>query len=157
MLSYLSILVIITDGTLISPVGVILATFYRKWLGGWIMPPKSQSLTRHWDSELGMLHPHPCATSWEGSGKIGLLGISLVVQWLRLHTSSVRGAGSIPGWGPRFHMPCGMAKKKKKPTTINPRLSQRHPSKAYPLCKVQHALGTWCAHTLSLTWTLSSW
>ena len=34
MLSYLLILVIITDGPLISPVGVILAALYRKRLGG---------------------------------------------------------------------------------------------------------------------------
>ncbi|TEA37608.1 hypothetical protein DBR06_SOUSAS5310035, partial [Sousa chinensis] len=30
---------------------------------------------------------------------------SLVVQWLRLHAPNAGGPGSIPGWGPRSHMP----------------------------------------------------
>ncbi|TEA28579.1 hypothetical protein DBR06_SOUSAS2010227, partial [Sousa chinensis] len=29
---------------------------------------------------------------------------SLVVQWVRLHTPSAGGPGSIPGWGTRSHM-----------------------------------------------------
>ena len=29
-------------------------------------------------------------------------GTSLEVQWLRLHTSNVGGAGSIPGWGTKI-------------------------------------------------------
>ena len=32
-------------------------------------------------------------------------GTSLVVQWLRLHTSNAEGPGSIPGKGTRSHMP----------------------------------------------------
>ena len=39
-------------------------------------------------------------------------GNSLVVQWLRLCTSTPEGAGSIPGWG--MEIPRGVAKKKKK-------------------------------------------
>ena len=31
--------------------------------------------------------------------------ISLVVQWLRLHTSSAGGLGSVTDQGTRFHMP----------------------------------------------------
>ncbi|TEA28725.1 hypothetical protein DBR06_SOUSAS16410001, partial [Sousa chinensis] len=30
---------------------------------------------------------------------------SLVVQWLRLHAPNTGGAGSIPGWGTRSHVP----------------------------------------------------
>ena len=33
------------------------------------------------------------------------MGISLVVQWLRLLTPNAGGPGSIPGQGTRFHMP----------------------------------------------------
>ena len=29
-------------------------------------------------------------------------GTSLVVQWLRLHTPSAGGVGSIPGWGTKM-------------------------------------------------------
>ena len=35
------------------------------------------------------------------------------VQWLRIQASTARVIGSIPGWGTK--MPCGAAKKKKKP------------------------------------------
>ena len=31
--------------------------------------------------------------------------MSLVVQWLRLHTPNTGDLGSIPGQGARFHMP----------------------------------------------------
>ena len=40
-----------------------------------------------------------------------ITGISLVVQWSRLCTSTAEGTGSIAGWEPRSHMPLGMAKK----------------------------------------------
>ena len=43
--------------------------------------------------------------------------ISLVAQWLRLHTSNAGGQGSVPDQGTRFHMPQlrpGIVKKKKK-------------------------------------------
>ena len=33
-----------------------------------------------------------------------MMGMSLVVQWLRCHTPSAGGPGSIPGQGSRFHM-----------------------------------------------------
>ena len=41
---------------------------------------------------------------------------SLVVQWLRLHVSTVGGSGSIPDWGTKIsHVtPLGQKKKKKK-------------------------------------------
>ena len=35
---------------------------------------------------------------------VGMMGMSLVVQWLRCHTPSAGGPGSIPGQGSRFHM-----------------------------------------------------
>ena len=44
------------------------------------------------------------------------LGTSLVVQWLRLHTSLVRGVGLSPGWGTKI--PHAMAKKIKRKTKI---------------------------------------
>ena len=37
-------------------------------------------------------------------GKIFPSGISLVVQWLRLHVPNVDGLGSVSGWGTRCHM-----------------------------------------------------
>ena len=39
-----------------------------------------------------------------------ITGISLVVQWSILCTSTAEGTGSIAGWEPRSHMPLGMAK-----------------------------------------------
>ena len=33
------------------------------------------------------------------------LGMSLVVQWLKLWAPNARGPGSIPGWGTSSHMP----------------------------------------------------
>ena len=33
-----------------------------------------------------------------------LIGIPLVVHWLRLHASNAGGPGSIPGWGTRSHI-----------------------------------------------------
>ena len=36
--------------------------------------------------------------------KNDLLGTSLVVQWLKLHTYNAGGPGSIPGQGIRLHM-----------------------------------------------------
>ena len=48
----------------------------------------------------------------------GTTGGFLVVQWLRLHTPSVGGLGSIPGQGTTSHMPqlrsCTAKKKKKE-------------------------------------------
>ena len=42
------------------------------------------------------------------------LGTSLAVQWIRLHTSTARGMGLIPGWGTRSYMLWGTVKKKKR-------------------------------------------
>ena len=42
-----------------------------------------------------------------------IVGTSLVVQWLRLCTSTAGGAGSTPGWGTKILMLCGAAKKLK--------------------------------------------
>ena len=43
-----------------------------------------------------------------------LVGTSLVVQWLRLHTPNTGGLGSIPGQGTRSRMPwhCNQEKEK---------------------------------------------
>ena len=41
-------------------------------------------------------------------------GISLVVQWLRLRTSTVGGAALIPGWGTRFSHTSRRSQKKEK-------------------------------------------
>ena len=41
-------------------------------------------------------------TGFGGIERVGLLGTSLVVQWLRLHVSKPGGYGSIPGWGTDF-------------------------------------------------------
>ena len=42
-------------------------------------------------------------------------GTSLVVQWLRLHTSNAEGVGSIPGWGTKIPHATQWGQKKKKP------------------------------------------
>ena len=42
------------------------------------------------------------------------IGTSLVVQWLRLHTSTAGGVGSIPGWGTKIPHAMGRSQKKKK-------------------------------------------
>ena len=44
----------------------------------------------------------------------GLIGTSLVVQWLRLHTYNARIVGSIPDQELRSHMPCSTVQGKKK-------------------------------------------
>ena len=44
--------------------------------------------------------------------KISKSGVFLVVQWLRLHASTSRAMGLIPGWGTKI--PYTVAKKKKK-------------------------------------------
>ena len=43
-----------------------------------------------------------------------ILGASLTVQWLRLHTSTAGGTGSIPGWGMKIPHAAQPKKKKKK-------------------------------------------
>ena len=46
-----------------------------------------------------------------------IIKMSLVVQWLRVHASTVGGMVLFPGWGAKIlqgHMPCDEAKKKKK-------------------------------------------
>ena len=46
-------------------------------------------------------------------GQLGFEMTSLVVQWLRLHAYTSRGAGSIPGWGTK-NSTCHTAKRKRK-------------------------------------------
>ena len=43
-----------------------------------------------------------------------MTGTFLVVQWMKLCTSGIRGVGSVPGLGTKNHMQCSMAKKIKK-------------------------------------------
>ena len=43
-----------------------------------------------------------------------ILGASLTVQWLRLHTSTAGGTGSIPGWGMKIPHAAQPKKKRKK-------------------------------------------
>ena len=58
----------------------------------------------------------------EARTKIAVLGISLVVQWLRLHLSIAAGTGLIPDWGTKIpHAAwCGHKLKKKKKKTAVP-------------------------------------
>ena len=50
-----------------------------------------------------------------GEGRKIRFGTSMVVQWLRLHTSTAGDMGLIPGWGTKVpHALRGVAKKKKK-------------------------------------------
>ena len=48
--------------------------------------------------------------------KMKWIGTYLVVQWLRLHASTARDVGSIPGWGTKIPhaMWCSQKVKKKK-------------------------------------------
>ena len=46
-------------------------------------------------------HDNKC---WQRCGERGVLGTSLVVQWLRLHALNAGGLGSIPGQGTRSCM-----------------------------------------------------
>ena len=71
--------------------------------------------------------PHLAVSRWSSSWGVllnhwwrlkSIPRTSLVVQWLRLHTSNAGGRGSIPGQGTRSHMQCGMAKKLKFKTNI---------------------------------------
>ena len=61
-----------------------------------------------------------------------MLGLSLVVQWLKLCASTVGGAGSIPGWGTKiphalwYSQKTNKLKKKKKKTEV--------PSPVLPSC-----------------------
>ena len=41
-------------------------------------------------------------------------GISLGIQWLKLHDSTAGGTASVPGWRIRSHLPHGEAREKKK-------------------------------------------
>ena len=43
-----------------------------------------------------------------------MTGTFLVVQWMKLCTSDIRGVGSVPGLGTKNHMQCSMAKKIEK-------------------------------------------
>ena len=46
--------------------------------------------------------------------KTGVIGLSQVVQWLRVCTSTAGGMGLIPGWGTRILYTVWLGKKKKK-------------------------------------------
>ena len=50
----------------------------------------------------------------EDSPKKGNIGISLVVQWLRLHTSIAGGTGTNPGQGTKIPHASWYGQKKKK-------------------------------------------
>ena len=68
-------------------------------------------------------------------------GASLVVQWLRLHTSNAGGTSSNLAGKLRSHMLWGTAKKKKKPTTtwntVVWEVRQRHRKRGVKVQKVQ--------------------
>ena len=46
-----------------------------------------------------------CFNKISGCHKLRAVGISLVVQWLRLHAPNSGGLGSVPDRGTRSHMP----------------------------------------------------
>ena len=54
---------------------------------------------------------------WRHNDNNSYLGL-LWKSWLRLHLSVQGGVGLIPGQQLRFHMPCGVAKKKEKSNRI---------------------------------------
>ena len=60
---------------------------------------------------------HPPSTK-----KLGILGTSLVVQWLRLHASKAVGIGSIPGQGTKI------------PHAVQPRKEEERSQVSYWLC-----------------------
>ena len=55
-----------------------------------------------------------CTDSENYETKVNWVETSLVVQWLRLHTSSAGGVGLIPGQRTKIPHGCGNQKKKKK-------------------------------------------
>ena len=56
--------------------------------------------------------------------KISKSGVFLVVQWLRLHASTSRGMGLIPGWGTKIPYTVDKKKKKKKIPNQTNKLAQ---------------------------------
>lgn len=50
---------------------------------------------------------------WHFLFKLLNRGTSLAIQWLRLHASTPRGAGSIPGWGTKIPHASGLKKRNK--------------------------------------------
>ena len=56
---------------------------------------------------------HYTSTRMAKTKTLIMSGTSLAVQWLRLLASTTRGIGSISGWGTKFPMAHGMAKKAK--------------------------------------------
>ena len=44
-------------------------------------------------------------------------GLSIVVQWLRLHTFTAEGRGSIPGWGAKISHATELKNRKKRENT----------------------------------------
>ena len=72
-------------------------------VGKWTQKLLFLSLSRMWDQSLfyGSDNQDKSLTS---DFKIHILGISLVVQWLRLLAPNAGGPGSIPDQGTRSHM-----------------------------------------------------
>ena len=70
------------------------------FLQGWWSLVFSQNITPV-PSALRAPNRRPCEVHQHGRS-----GISLMVQWLGLHASTIGGLGSIPGWELRSHMLC---------------------------------------------------
>ena len=77
-------------------------------------------------------------------------GPSLEVQWLRLHTSTAGGAGSISGWGTKipYASQCGQKKKKKcKLEEAQGKIgTAENIVRSLPVCSVAQLCVTLCYH-----------
>ena len=82
-------------------------------------------------------------------------GTSLAVRWLRLHTSTAGGAGSIPGWETKIPHATTQPKKRRKPPlqlvfTLYPSLLFQVSGKSHQLSTIHISIfSPFCFSTLS--------
>ena len=95
---------------------------YWGWVMGGLLLPLMSAISRHPHHTPGgcMNQPIMPLSTMHYPGFLKCLfvslncGTSLAVQWLRLHTSTVGGVGSIPDWGTRILHATWCSQKMKK-------------------------------------------
>ena len=122
------------SGFLARPPGSIPSGFYfwtctapvgtEKWPPHLLLQQSRRALQ---ESSHQRVHDGPELFALGALEKEDRKGTSLVVQWLRLSTSTAEGEGSNPGWGTRIlHAVCGTAKKTKTKMILNCLFWPRH-------------------------------